>query len=344
MKNLFQLICLSLLIKSGQVRAQIADLESEFSFLFYNTENFFDCENDTTKSDEEYLANAQRNWTPKRLHLKTERLAKVILAAGKWNAPIIVGLCEIENREVLETLVKTEPLTKFRYKIVQKESHDSRGIDVALLYRPEFFYPFDYKAIPVLDPEDKSFRTRDILKVAGVMGKSDTLTVFVNHWPSRYGGIMGTQKYRNLAARILRKAIDEILAKKPDAKIVCMGDFNDTPADQSIATELGAKSVRLANDRDLLNLSSEWTSETIQTIKFRYRWEVFDQFIVSSGFEKPSTGLSFRIAEIFKGSFLLENDVQYGGMKPKRTYLGFKYHDGFSDHLPVVLRFELFDY
>lgn len=337
-KSLF-LIVLFLLGKIGY--SQKTEANQEFSFLFYNTENFFDSENDTTKNDEEYLANALKNWTRQRFRLKAERIAKVIVAAGRWNSPLLVGLCEIENRDVLELLVKTEPLAGFHYKIVQKDSPDPRGIDVAMLYRPDFFRPVDYDAIRVADPENPNFRTRDILKVTGVIAKTDTLIVYINHWPSRYGGIMETKKYRAIAAQILRNSIDKELKIKPDAKIVCMGDFNDTPTDESMSSLLAAKPAQIARNQDLINLSSEWLRDDIQTIKSRYRWETFDQFIVSPGFLHSGKTVSYKNAEIYKGNFLLEKDSNYGGLKPKRTYQGLRYHDGFSDHLPIVLRMQV---
>ena len=42
-------------------------------------------------------------------------------------------------------------------------------------------------------------------------------------------------------------------------------------------------------------------------------------------------------AIIFDAGFLLEEDEKYYGKKPFRTYLGPRYHGGFSDHLPVYL-------
>ncbi len=339
MKFLSFFLC-SLVFLVSQVYGQ----NRTFTILFYNTENFFDCENDTTKSDEEYLANADRNWTPQRFHLKAERLAKVIVAAGKWDAPLLVGLCEIENRDVLEALVKTDPLTGIHYKIIQQDSPDPRGIEVALLYRSDLFHPFDYKVIPVNDTQNPKFRTRDILKVVGTLGNNDTLTVYVNHWPSRYGGIMETQRYRAMAARILRAAIDNDLSENSNRKIVCMGDFNDTPTDQSIDGQLEAKPLQTAKSNQLINLSANWLTNDILTIKSKYRWEIFDQFIVSSGFMNSKHGILYLNAEIFKESFLLEKDFTYGGVKPKRTYQGFKYHNGFSDHLPIVLHFQLTGY
>jgi hypothetical protein len=251
-------------------------------------------------------------------------------------------LCEVENRQVLEALVKSEPLKKARYKIIQKDSPDRRGIDVALLYRPDYFRPISYEAIGVNDLSDPSFRTRDILQVTGILGNCDTLNIFINHWPSRYGGIMETNKYRILAAKTLRQAIDSILIKNSSAKIVCMGDFNDTPTDISISEVLGAKDAdQTDNNANLLNLSSVWGKDKIQTIKSRHRWEVFDQFIVSPSFLKDQKCIQFKSVEILKSSFLLQKDEQYGGVKPKRTYSGFKSLGGFSDHLPIVLRFRL---
>lgn len=318
---------------------QVNDSRSDFTFMFYNTENFFDTENDSLTNDEEFTAEAGRRWNPTRLHSKAERLAKVILAAGQWNAPILVGLCEVEDLKVLELLTRNEPLAKFHYKIVHKDSPDTRGIDVALLYRPEFFRPFDYQAISVVDPKDKSFKTRDILQVSGVLNGCDTLHVFVNHWPSRYGGIMETMGYRGLAAETLNKSVQKLFDKFPNAKIICMGDFNDTPTDDSLVKILGAKGSNDAELKgELINLSLRWISNDIQTIKSKFSWEVFDQFMVSDYFLEKSKCFEFLKAEIFKAGFLLETDVAFGGVKPKRTYVGFKYQEGFSDHLPVLLR------
>jgi hypothetical protein len=123
-----------------------------------------------------------------------------------------------------------------------------------------------------------------------------------------------------------------------------MGDFNDTPADESLTTVLEAKQSDTDENGELINLSAPWTSYDIQTIKSKYRWEVFDQFIVSDYFLAPNKCYQFKGSEIFKAPFLLEPDISYGGVKPKRTYIGYRYSNGFSDHLPVLLRFSLSGY
>ena len=339
MRILLIILSISLISLCRSVYCQTAPLTGEFAFMFYNTENFFDSEDDSLTTDDEFTAKADRRWNSGRMHAKAERLGKVILAAGKWNPPVFAGLCEIENLHVLELLTGMAPLANYHYKIVQKDSPDRRGIDVALIYRPDLFKPFEYRAIEVNDPNDRSFRTRDILRVSGIFNKCDTLHVFVNHWPSRYGGIMETEKLRKLAAETLRKSIMELQMKFPKAKIICMGDFNDSPADESIVRFLGAKKVdNPSMAGELVNLSAEWVNDPVQTIKGQYTWEVFDQLLVSDYFLEKNDCYESPKAEILKAEFLLEPDVKFGGVKPRRTYVGFKYQEGFSDHLPVVLR------
>ncbi len=329
----------------GKSIAQAKSAQNEYSFLFYNTENFFDTENDSLTRDEEFTSEGDRRWTPGRMHAKAERLGKVILAAGKWNAPVFVGLCEVENLMALELITGLAPINNYHYQIVQKDSPDERGIDVAFLYRPELFHPLFYQAIPVIDPDDKSFHTRDILQICGVLNGCDTLHLFVNHWPSRYGGMMETQRLRWLAAETLKTAIHGLRAKYPKPKIICMGDFNDNPNDESLANVLEAREVdhpQIAGE--MINLSAQWLKRPIKTIKHQYDWEAFDQFIVSDYFLRKNECYEFLYAEIFDAGFLLEPDPKFGGVKPKRTYVGYKYQEGFSDHLPVFLRIKFPDH
>ncbi len=313
-----------------------------YTFMFYNVENFFDCEDDSLTNDDEFTPEGDRRWNRSRMYDKADRLAKVILAAGKWNPPVFIGLCEIENLNVLELLTTWTPLNNLHYKIVHKDSPDERGIDVAFIYRSDLFRPFAYHSIPVNASFDKSFKTRDILYVSGVINGCDTLHVFVNHWPSRYGGIMETIRYRRLAAETLKSEINKLTTKYEHAKIICMGDFNDAPEDESLEKVLGAKSIDDSSiSGELINLCYGWKSSDVQTLKNQYSWQVFDQWIVSDYFLKANNCSQFIASEIFKASFLLEPDTKFKGLKPKRTYVGFKHQEGFSDHLPIVLRIKL---
>jgi len=317
-------------------------LSDEFTFMFYNCENYFDCENDSLTQDDEFTPDGARRWNYNRFYDKADRLAKVILAAGKWNAPILVGLCEVESQKTLEVLAKQTPLNKFNYKIIHKNSPDTRGIDVAFIYRSELFKPFDYKAIPLTDPLNPEFKSRDILRVSGILNNGDTIHIFVNHWPSRYGGIMETVRLRGLASKTLKKSIQELFTDYPKAKIICMGDFNDTPEDESLSRILNAvKSDNPDVKGEMINLSFGWMKRPVQTLKNMYSWQVFDQLIASDYILESGSFITAIKAEIFDAAFLLEPDKKYGGVKPKRTYVGFKYQDGFSDHLPVLLKFQL---
>lgn len=338
----FLLGLLSLFVNVITCISQESRLNDEFTFMFYNAENLFDSQNDSLTQDDEFTYGGDRRWHLGRLRNKANRVAKVILAAGKWNPPILVGLCEIESYQVLEMLVKYTPLSHCGYKFIHKDSPDSRGIDVALLYRPELFKPLSYKAIAVIDPQNSSFKTRDILQVSGIVNHCDTFHLFVNHWPSRYGGLMETIRLRKLAALALKKAVGDLLAQYPRAKIICTGDFNDTPQDESLSEVLNAQKMDHPElQGELINLSFLWMSRGVQTLKNMYSWQVFDQWIVSDYLIHNSGCLKLLQVEIFDAPFLLEPDKKYGGLKPKRTYVGFKYQDGFSDHLPVLLKLQI---
>ncbi len=313
----------------------------DFFFLFYNVENLFDTTDDPKTSDEEFTPEGVRHWTYSRLNKKLINISKVIHSASGWEPPQLIALCEIENRLVLDRLVNDTPLNKYQFNIIQKESPDPRGIDVALLYNPDTFYPLGYKCISLKSEEGNILKSREILYVSGLIGLTDTLHIFVNHWPSRYSGLLESKSARNLAAQTLRLCIDSLTKKYPHPKIIVAGDFNDQPTDESISLFLQAEgSSETPEKHKLYNLSLPWMMEEIQTIKHQSQWMVFDQIIVSGALLEPNTRLYTKPewANIIKFPFLLEKDEKYGGMRLNRTYYGFRYHGGFSDHLPVMLK------
>jgi len=311
----------------------------QFAIVFYNTENLFDWKNDSLTNDDEFTPDGDRHWTYNRFEKKIQNTSKVLLAAGKWTVPSIVGLCEVENRFVLDQLLKNTVLKSIPYRIIHKESLDPRGIDVALLYNPKDFYPVEYNYYPLVNKDGSVRNTREILYVSGILGGTDTIHVFVNHWPSRYGGLMETTDSRKLAAGLLKEKAFAILRKHKQAKIVIMGDFNDQPNDESIVY-FGAQVYQgKAEDDQFYNLSYAWMTENNGTLKYQSQWFVFDQIIVSGALLNSKNGLvtSPENASIVAIPFLFEDDDRYGGKKPFRTYNGFQYSGGFGDHLPVRL-------
>lgn len=305
--------------------------------MFYNVENLFHPTNDSLKNDDEFTPDGTRFWSFKRYFDKINKVGKTGIALGEWEPPAVIGLCEIEEIRCLKDLVYSSPLKKFGYEIVHQESGDNRGIDVALLYRPDYFTFLSYEAV-VLNFGPDSRPTRDILHVKGLAG-DDTLHLFVNHWPSRYGGQLVTAPKREFAATVLRAKYDSILTIDPNAAIVAMGDFNDHPDDPSMLKILRAKkSIEEMETGDLLNLI--WQYEFKKgTHKYDHEWGILDQFVITTGLINGKSGMKAPLekAQIFDAEYLLESEKDGVGKITNRTYIGFKYHGGYSDHLPIYM-------
>jgi len=312
----------------------------DYRIVFYNVENLFDTRDDPETEDEEFLPGKGRNWNNFRFFDKLNRIAKVLIAAGGWEPPEIIGLCEIETREVVEQLISHTLLKEAGYKIIHKESPDDRGIDISVIYSREKFTPLKYRYIPVRDSEDSLLHTREILYVSGMTERMDTLHLFFNHWPSRYGGYPETKGLRKLTAETLRREVDQIVQQYRDPKIIITGDFNDQPSDDNLLETLHAVASGKTERKDqLINLSFPWEDRETGTVKYQSQWQVYDQVIVSENLISGE-GLLYctrKSAAIFTKRFLLKEDPVYGGYKPARTYNGYRYEGGFSDHLPVYL-------
>lgn len=308
----------------------------------YNVENLFDIKDDSLTNDAEYLSNGNRGWNYKKYSKKLSNISKVITALGGWGPPAIVGLCEIENRNVLEQLTRYAPLKALRYQIVHYESPDARGIDVGLLYQKSKFQPVTSEAVRINFPNDPKRTTRDILYVKGTLDNSDTLHVFVNHFPSRLGGELASEPKRIFVASVLRHKIDSIFEQSAEANILVMGDFNDYPNNSSILKTLKALPVDSGNiaEKSLYNL---FYAMHIEGKKGSYKhdgeWGMLDQMIVSGNLlqSENTTCVVFNSADVFNPEWLLEDETQHLGKRPARTYIGMKYNNGYSDHLPIFV-------
>lgn len=324
------LICIGI----NQTYCQSSDAQ-EIGILFYNVENLFDTYDDTLKTDEEFLPQGIRGWNYTKYAKKINRIARVIYESGGWNPPCLIGLCEIENQHVLNDLIYKTGLSKLNYRYIHYESKDIRGIDVALLYNTNDFIPLESRAIPI-PLSDNNHPSRDILYVFGLYKESIPLHVFVNHFPSRYGGLIKTIPKRLISAQTLSDTIQHIRKDDINANIIAMGDFNDNPTDSSM--------LLLSRQAELLNLSiaSQTINKSPGTLKYQFEWNTFDQFFISSNM-KDSTNLliSTQQQKILDFDFLLEDDRVYTGKKPFRTYSGYQYNDGFSDHLPIWMSLKI---
>lgn len=311
----------------------LALAKQPYTVMFYNVENYFDCIDDSLTNDDEFVPHKGKYWNYKRLATKRVHIARVIAAIGQGEPPVLVGLCEVENKEVLHQLVSYKPMSHLHYRFEHFESPDARGIDVALLYQPQWFEPIQSRAIPVSWPDGT--HSRDVLYVKGLLAGADTLHVMVCHAPSRRGGMLQSEKKRMHAMSLVRQVADSVLAQQKNARVLIMGDFNDTPLDQSMRSGLGALPIGENGVTSLYNLMDPAQG----TYKYQGQWSLFDQMVVSKSLlQEKGCRVQNGRAYVFMEDFLLQEDATYMGYKPYRTYLGPRYIGGYSDHLPIYLR------
>lgn len=306
------------------------------SVMFYNAENLFDTADDTLTDDNEFLPGGMMRWNTTRYKRKINSVYKAILAAGEWNPPAIVGLCEIENRKVLEDLIYGTSLSHFGYDIVHADSPDPRGIDVCMIFRKELVRIIDFKSLIPRNVKREEFHSRSVLYVkCAILG--DTVHIMLNHWPSRRGGVLAGEPLREEMALMLKETIDSLSdVTAGELKALVLGDFNCTPDDPVIKFLL--EPCKEEGD-ELVNLADRHIDGISGTYRYMGTWETLDQVIVSPALLETKKGLctdktGFRI---FMPEFLLRNDPKYPGMTTWSTYRGYRYQGGFSDHLPVLL-------
>ena len=307
--------------------------------MFYNVENFYDTINDPKTNDDEFTPAGKVPWTAERFNTKVKHIDQVLNDISSPAMPDIVGFAEVENQQVLELLTSSATLSKAKYSIVHYDSPDERGIDVALLYNPATFKVIASEPLHITLPANDL--TRDILYVKGKLNSGEILHVFINHWPSRREGTELSEPKRMAAAGVLRAKIDAIqkLEKSPD--ILIMGDFNDEPSNNSITQGLKALSpdTAISNNNIYSLLYPEFKKG--EGSLFYKDWDLFDQIIVSGNMLSHKKGFKTSVenAGIFKAEYLLFKNKS-GESRPNRT-MGEKYFGGYSDHLPVYVKFNL---
>lgn len=313
-----------------------------YATAFYNLENLWDTEDDpNNKGDDDFTPNGAYHWTQDKYEKKLHNIATVIAQLAKEYCPAgpaIIGISEVENRRVLEDLVKTEPIASVGYEIVHFESPDHRGIDVAALYNPKLFTLKSATKYPYVNPDAPDLRTRDQLLVSGTL-VGEPFHMIVNHWPSRYGGGKSSP-LREFAASITKHIADSLHADNPDAKVIIVGDMNDDPNNKSCSQVLGAKrKPKQAKSDGYYNATWKLYDEGIGSLCYQNKWNLFDQQIVSGNLlGKDKSTLKFWKCEIFNRPFLIQQEGKYKGY-PFRTFSGRTFQNGYSDHLPTLSYF-----
>ncbi len=331
-KNYIPFFCFCFLLgKLNPAQAQVAIVG------FYNCENYYDTINQVQVIDEEYLPNSDKHYSQSVFQLKSKRLASVLYALGKANQAdglAMMGLVEIENKMVLTQLINQPLLKKYHYQFIHFDSKDARGVDVALLYHPAKFIPYQYKVYSLTDATHfTTYATRDILYVKGKLA-NQKVHVLVNHWPSRRGGERQSAGNRLWASQLCKKIMDSIQSADPLAKFIVMGDFNDNPSDKSL--------LQLKMTNPFLKMYQHGQG----SMAYQDSWHLFDQILISPNWEAQEgakardSSLSNYKSIIYKNSDMMEMYGKYRGY-PKRTYNGNQFRGGYSDHFPVALIFSL---
>ena len=314
---------------------------------FWNLQNLFDTVDDPTKNDEDFLPDGKLEWTDDRLDKKIYNLARVIRSMNFEKGPDILGVCEVENQAVLDSMT-SKYLSDLNYEIAYLESPDNRGIDNGLIFRKDRFELLNVQADTVRLSD--GWPTRLIFGANLLTYENKKITVFVNHWPSRSGGQLESEPNRIAAAQTLRDAVERIFNSEKEAKIFIIGDFNDDPINVSLLETLRADPIRCDSvtlkfqydpEGELFNLSYQAYESGSGSYKYRDTWNMLDQIIISgsviTGKEITYICNSF---EVYKPECLVTKSGDYKGT-PFPTYGGRKYLGGYSDHFPVIAKFTI---
>ena len=323
---------------------------------FYNLENLFDTYHDEGKNDYEYLPDGANQWTEAKYWKKQENMARVIAEMkadnGVWHT--VLGVSEIENRHVLEDLVAQPAIAEANYQIVHYDGPDNRGVDVALLYRPDQFKVITSESIPFnfapssidfsswTQEEMDAFRTRDILMVRGTID-GEMFAFFVCHLPSRVGGKGADLRPRG--AEIAYKRAAELMREFPGIKIVVMGDMNDNPSDPSMTDFMhGREDIADATGFEFFSPFLSMLKAGYSSLYYQGAGNIYDIILVNSALANAPQG-TFQIQPIVNGKyygrvfnkpFMTNQSGQYKGT-PFRTFSNGAFVGGYSDHYPTYI-------
>jgi predicted extracellular nuclease len=311
---------------------------------FYNQENLFDTIDNEKKIDEEYLPSSKLVWNTEKYQNKMKNMSQVILAMNEGKGPDFLGMCEVETEVALADLCKQLNNAGNSYKYVFQEGPDERGIDNGFIYKSENVKSLKGNSF-VISPENiGGDHTRNILMADVKLMNGSRLVFLVNHFPSRREGQAESEFKRIAVASRLKAICDSLTSKDKKVNIVLLGDFNDHPNDKSMSEVLGGKSSigEVKTDSDYYNSMWLFHQQGLGSHKYKGEWGVLDQILVNKTILEGKGKVKYKkgSAGIFKEEFMLETEAKYKG-NPKRTFVGNKYLNGYSDHLPVYIQLEI---
>lgn len=324
-------------LAAPQVSAQSSRKVQVAGIAFYNWENLFDTiPNNPEGRDLEFTPKGQRQWDGRKYWEKVGNLAFAISQFATKTTPIgpaIIGVSEIENRSVMEDVVRHPDLSKWNLQVVHHDSPDARGVDVGLLYNPRYF-----KLENVTNHRLTTipYRTRDQMCVVGSL-LGQRIAVIVNHWPSRIGGQQKSEPNRVAAATLCKSIADSLWNVDPEIGVIIMGDLNDDPQDKSCAEVIGGKkNPDGVQAHGFFNPFWSKLDSGIGTLAYKSSWNLFDQIILSGNLVNTTDDGHWKFfeAKVLNFDFLKDTEGNRQGY-PKRTYSAGSYLGGYSDHFPT---------
>ncbi|MDE5438255.1 endonuclease [Elizabethkingia meningoseptica] len=293
---------------------------------------------------DEFTPQSAKNYNEKTYQKKLNNIAQVISEIGSKytkTAPAVVGLVEVENRQVVEALVQQPQLAKYNYGVVHFNSYDGRGIDNALIYQKGRFKLEKAwkKELKIFDNGKREY-TRDLLVAIGELD-GEKFAFFVNHWPSRRGGEAISLPKRNAAAALLNQQMDSIRKNYPEYKLMAMGDFNDDPVSPSFKNYVKATGDinKVDEETPYFNPMYKMFKNGVASLAYQDAPNLFDQIIYSKnliGDKERSAQNTYTIytTEVYAPAYLITKEGSYKGY-PFRSWSGDRFTDGYSDHFPV---------
>lgn len=273
--------------------------EDSLVFIWWNVQNLFDTMPNSGVRDRDFLPEGIYRWNSMRYYSKLYAVGRGLAAAAGGQIPDAIGVCEIENADVLDDLERRWP-PAWRLWRLHRDSPDQRGIDVAVWYNPE---RLRVDSVAWIHPEI-NHPTREALWIRFKTHSGKTLTWLWAHLPSQ----------RAPSPESRSRAIQTILKQCSQMPDGITGDLNEG-LDGPLASELRRR-----------NFEPQYPSNYPGTYAYRGRLEALDGVWI-----QKSTPWSASSQSI---PFGLQKSAATG-YQIKGSFQGTRYRGGASDHLPL---------
>lgn len=312
-----------------------------YSVVWWNLENLFDVEDSPARTEKLHrtLRRELAGWNDSILERKLVQLAAILRQTNDGLGPDLLGVCEVENRAVLDRLVQRLDMPGREYLVAHHDMSDARGIDVAFIYDRHVLLAGDQFSHVII----KRTATRDLFQVNFTTQSGRLLVVIGNHWPARSAGVYESEPYRMLAGETLSYFCDRIEeVHGDDTPILVMGDFNDEPSNRSLTeyaqADRNRTKVVYATSPRLLNLMWPMMAQGLGTHYYNNVPNILDQFLVNGGSLKAHS--KFKPVED-SARILMYPEMISKGRYPGPVRFGRPAEslnvNGFSDHYPIAM-------